>query len=103
MKKQIILVFISILISSCTISKTPCGTFDSTKAKVLYSKKKQLRFVWGLVPVFKNTPTPKDGNCRVDTKVTFLDLILSPFSIIPFVPQMSTVKVYVNKKSNTIK
>ncbi len=43
-----------------------------------YATGKQVWVLWGLVPVGRtNVSTPADGNCMVQTNLTFVDFVIS--------------------------
>lgn len=82
---------------SCYSTKTYVGEYQEISHNgnadtYTYAKGKQLYLLGGLIPLgHTRVSTPKDGNCEVITKHTFLDLLIS--SITFEILTMQTVKV----------
>ncbi|MBO7461150.1 MAG: hypothetical protein J6T96_00990 [Bacteroidales bacterium] len=101
MKKKIFsaiaLVLTMVAFTSCYSTKTYVGEYqeishNGSADTYTYAKGKQLYLFGGLIPLgHTRVSTPKDGNCEVITKHTFLDLLISgiTFEILT----MQTVKV----------
>jgi uncharacterized protein YceK len=67
------------LLSSCMTTMTNVGPYrDTPGTEQVYAQGKQVWLIWGIFPLGrKNVDTPKDGNCQVKTRLTFVDLLVS--------------------------
>lgn len=101
MKKRffsaVALVLAMVAFSSCYSTKTYVGEYqeishNGTSDTYTYAKGKQLYLFGGLIPIgHTRVSTPKDGNCEVVTRVSFLDLLIS--GITCELITMQTIKV----------
>jgi hypothetical protein len=67
------------LLSSCMTTMTNVGAYKETSGtEQVYAKGQQVWLLWGLFPLDrKNVDTPKDGNCQVKTRLTFVDYLIT--------------------------
>lgn len=79
MKKIILHLAATLILSSCMTTKTYVGKYqEQTGKEYKYSKTKQIWILWGLIPVGRtHAPTPADGNCLVITRFNVTDAIIS--------------------------
>jgi hypothetical protein len=78
MKKIALLLAISIILSSCMVTKTYVGQYQNLPGKELrYAKGRQFWIFWGLLPMGRtNVKTPLDGHCEIKTSYDFVDLLV---------------------------
>lgn len=78
-KSLILIILFSICLTSCLTTKTTVGRYNETQGvEYKYSKGKQVWFFWGLIPLGRtNVNTPDDGNCKIVTRFTFGDVLIS--------------------------
>lgn len=69
----------SVMMSSCMTTKTSVGEYlESPGQEYTYAKGKQFWLFWGILPVGRtDVNTPRDGNCKIVTKYTFVDFLIS--------------------------
>jgi hypothetical protein len=79
MKKIILLLITSVMLSSCMVTRTYVGQYlDTPGRETTYAKGKQFWIFWGLLPVGStNVNTPADGNCKIKTSYDFVDFLVT--------------------------
>lgn len=82
MKKVVIILAMAIAstsLTSCLTTHTDVGNYATTPGKAYkMDKERKLWIFWGLLPINNpNVSTPLDGNCRITTKFTFGDFLIS--------------------------
>lgn len=82
-QKISIMLIISILLSSCMMTKTNVGSYKEEQGKeYTYAKGKQIWLLWGMIAIGRtNVSTPTDGSCAVITKRNFADILISFLTI----------------------
>lgn len=106
MRKFILFIFCSLMLSSCMTTRTSVGNYqESRKAGMktfTYAKGKQCYLFWGLVPLGRtNVATPPHGNCQIRTCYNFWDALVSALTAGIFEMQTITVKSVVTNESSS--
>lgn len=106
MRKFILFVFCSLMLSSCMTTRTSVGNYQESRkagAKTFtYARGKQCYLFWGLVPLGRtNVATPPHGNCQIRTCYNFWDALVSALTAGIFEMQTITVKSVITNALST--